>query len=104
LRAWIRAEPFLAGLESHPYVRRNTLKFYEWREGLKNETLPNGSPVWIRGDCHVGNPKPLANSTGYIEIRIRELNQTVIGNPACDLIRLELPLESAERGSDPDHI
>jgi len=85
---------------SHAYVRGNTVKFYEWLEGLKGGTLPDGPPVWICGDCHVGNLGPLANATGHIEIQIRDLDQTVIGNPAHDLIRLGLSLASAARGSD----
>jgi uncharacterized protein (DUF2252 family) len=85
---------------SHAYVRGNTVKFYEWLESLKEGTLPNGPPVWICGDCHIGNLGPLANSEGRIEIQIRDLDQTVIGNPAHDLIRLGLSLASAARGSD----
>ena len=85
---------------SHAYVRGNTVKFYEWLEDQKNGSLPSGPPVWICGDCHVGNLGPLANASGQIEIQIRDLDQTVIGNPAHDLIRLGLSLASAARGSD----
>jgi len=35
-----------------------------------------------------------------VEIEIRDLDQTVIGNPAHDLIRLALSLATAARGSD----
>jgi uncharacterized protein (DUF2252 family) len=85
---------------AHAYVRGNTVKFYEWLEGLERGKLPDGPPVWICGDCHVGNLGPVANATGQIEIQIRDLDQTVIGNPAHDLIRLGLSLASAARGSD----
>src|SRR6202035_1902179 len=37
---------------------------------------------------------------GRVEIQIRDLDQTVIGNPIHDLIRLGLSLASAARGSD----
>ena len=37
---------------------------------------------------------------GKIEIQIRDFDQTVIGNPAHDLIRLSLSIASAARGSD----
>jgi uncharacterized protein (DUF2252 family) len=84
---------------SHAYVRGNTVKFYQWLEGKKNGSLPSGPPVWICGDCHVGNLGPLANASGQIEIQIRDLDQTVLGNPAHDLIRLGLSLASAARGS-----
>ena len=62
--------------------------------------LPEGPPVWICGDCHVGNLGPLADAKGRVLIQIRDLDQTVIGNPAHDLIRLGLSLASAARGSD----
>ena len=61
---------------------------------------PEGPPVWIGGDCHVGNLGPVANAGGKIAIQIRDLDQTVIGNPAHDLIRLGLSLAMAARGSD----
>src|SRR6202046_2374294 len=84
----------------HAYVRGNTIKFYEWLEAQKNGMLPDGPPSWICGDCHTGNLGPVANSAGRIEIQIRDLDQTVIGNPAHDLIRLGLSLASPARGSD----
>ncbi len=42
----------------------------------------------------------MANADGKVEIEIRDLDQTVIGNPAHDLIRLALSLATAARGSD----
>ena len=62
--------------------------------------MPQGPPIWICGDCHVGNLGPLADTDGQIDIEIRDLDQTVIGNPAHDLIRLGLSLATAARGSD----
>ena len=84
---------------AHAYVRGNTLKFYEWLQDA-DATLPQGPPVWICGDCHVGNLGPVANADGEIAIQIRDLDQTVIGNPAHDLVRLGLSLATAARGSD----
>jgi uncharacterized protein (DUF2252 family) len=84
----------------HAYVRGNTVKFYEWLEQQKRGALTEGPPTWICGDCHVGNLGPIANSKGRIQMQIRDLDQTVIGNPAHDLIRLGLSLASAARGSD----
>lgn len=43
---------------------------------------------------------PLADGDGKIEIQIRDLDQTVIGNPAHGLVRLALSLAIAARGSD----
>ncbi|MGH6836522.1 MAG: DUF2252 family protein [Methylocella sp.] len=84
----------------HAYVRGNTAQFYDWLRHLKRGHLPEGPPVWICGDCHVGNLGPLAHSDGRVEIQIRDLDQTVIGNPTHDLVRLGLSLASAARGSD----
>src|ERR1700730_9980171 len=84
----------------HAYVRGNTIKFYEGLESLKTGSLPEGPPIWICGDCHVGNLGPVADASGRVEIEIRDLDQSVIGNPAHDLIRLGLSLASAARGSD----
>ncbi|WP_425998324.1 DUF2252 family protein [Caulobacter sp. DWR1-3-2b1] len=88
---------------AHAYVRGSTVTFYQSlvaRQGA----LPSGPPIWICGDCHRGNLGPLANAKGWIDIQIRDLDQTVIGNPAHDLIRLGLSLEhfpmSVKRLSD----
>jgi uncharacterized protein (DUF2252 family) len=43
---------------------------------------------------------PLAAPDGKIHVQIRDLDQTVVGNPNHDLIRLALSLASAARGSD----
>jgi len=62
--------------------------------------VPKGHAVWICGDCHAGNPSPLAAPDGKVDARIRDLDQTVIGNPHHELIRLALLLCSAARGSN----
>lgn len=84
---------------AHAYVRGSTAKFYEWLEAGAVK-LPEGPPIWICGDCHVGNLGPLADRRGKVAVQIRDLDQTVIGNPAHDLVRLGLSLASAARGSD----
>ncbi len=86
---------------AHAYVRGNTVKFYEWLAASPvAERLPSGPAIWICGDCHLGNLGPLSDGNGRVEIQIRDLDQTVIGNPAHDLIRLGLSLATAARGSD----
>ena len=85
---------------AHAYVRGSTVRFYQWLEDSNRPALPEGPPVWICGDCHVGNIGPVANAAGALAIQIRDLDQTVIGNPAHDLIRLGLSLAMAARGSD----
>src|ERR1700683_878152 len=85
---------------AHSYVRVSTLKFYEWLGSSTARSLPQGPPVWICGDCHLGNLGPVADAKGRVKIAMRDLDQTVIGNPVHDLIRLALSLATAIRGSD----
>src|ERR1700731_1750277 len=84
---------------AHAHGRGNTVKLYGWLEASPGK-VPEGPPVWICGDCHLGNLGPLADTKGRVAIQIRDLDQTVIGNPAHDLIRLGLSLASAARGSN----
>jgi uncharacterized protein (DUF2252 family) len=85
---------------AHAYVRGSTVQFYRWLEERGARAVPKGPPVWICGDCHAGNLGPLASPDGKIHVQIRDLDQTVIGNPNHDLIRLALSLASAARGSN----
>ncbi len=84
----------------HRYVRGTTRRFYEWLDDSPHIHLPAGPAIWICGDCHVGNIGPLSNDDGRITLEIRDLDQTVIGNPALDLLRLGLSLASAVRGTN----
>jgi uncharacterized protein (DUF2252 family) len=84
---------------AHAYVRGSTAKFYEWLDASAGK-VPEGPAIWICGDCHSGNLGPLADSKGKVAIQIRDFDQTVIGNPAHDLIRLGLSLATAARGSN----
>ena len=86
---------------AHAYVRGNTVRFYDWlRSDAVKAAIPAGPDVWICGDCHTGNLGPVAALSGKIDIQIRDLDQTVIGNPAHDLLRLGLSLAMAARSSD----
>jgi uncharacterized protein (DUF2252 family) len=85
---------------AHAYVRGSTAQFYRWLEGQGKLAVPKGPAIWICGDCHAGNLGPLAAPDGKVHVQIRDLDQTVIGNPSHDLIRLALSLASAARGSD----
>jgi uncharacterized protein (DUF2252 family) len=85
---------------AHAYVRGSATRFYEWLEASDRATLPDGPAVWICGDCHVGNLGPVASTDGSLAIQIRDLDQTVIGNPVHDIIRLGLSMAMAARGSD----
>ena len=82
------------------FVRGSTLQFYEWLQSRSGRSIPRGPSIWICGDCHSGNLGPVADAKGAVEIQIRDFDQTVIGNPNHDLIRLALSLASAARGSN----
>ena len=85
---------------AHAYVRGSTVQFYRWLELRGVKAVPKGPRIWICGDCHAGNLGPIASADGKIQVQIRDFDQTVIGNPNHDLIRLGLSLASAARGSD----
>lgn len=85
---------------AHAYVRGSTTRFYQWLNETSVSALPQGPAIWICGDCHTGNLGPVANTEGDVEVQIRDLDQTVIGNPVHDVIRLALSLATAARGSD----
>ena len=95
------ARVFKMARSAHAYVRGNTVQFYDWLAASPVASrIPAGPPIWICGDCHLGNLGPLSDGEGNVEVQIRDLDQTVIGNPAHDLIRLGLSLATAARGSD----
>jgi len=83
----------------HAFVRGSTEQFYDWLASMGSNRLPHGPPVWIGGDCHVGNLGPVAGAGGRVQVQIRDLDHTVMGNPAHDLIRLALSLASTARSS-----
>ncbi len=87
-------------LSPHRYVRGSTKHFYDWLDDNAHIHLPAGPSIWICGDCHVGNIGPISNDDGRITLEIRDLDQTVIGNPALDLLRLALSLASSVRGAN----
>lgn len=84
---------------SQAYVRGSTVQFYKWLRERGVGAVPKGPLIWICGDCHSGNLGPVADAQGGVHVQIRDLDQTVIGNPNHDLIRLALSLASAARGS-----
>jgi uncharacterized protein (DUF2252 family) len=87
-------------LSPHAYMRGNTTQYYEWLHSQRGHSLPHGPAIWICGDCHLGNLGPLADTDGKVDVQIRDFDQTVIGNPAHDLLRLALSLATAARDSN----
>src|ERR1700759_220172 len=84
--------------DSHAYVRGNTEQYYAWLAG--GPKIPAGPSVWICGDCHISNLGPVAAADGSVDVQVRDLDQTVIGNPAHDVLRLSLSMASAARSCD----
>ena len=84
--------------DAHAYVRGSTAQFYDWVYNAEH-SIPEGPRVWICGDAHVGNLGPIANTESHVEVELRDLDQTVPGNPAHDLVRLALSLAMAARSS-----
>lgn len=82
----------------HAFVRGSVPDFYRWL-GEDGIAVPDLPAAWICGDCHLGNLGPIADNDGGVDIQIRDLDQTVIGNPAHDLLRLGLSLVTAARSS-----
>ena len=85
---------------AHAFVRGSTERFYEGLASPATTTIPAGPPVWICGDCHIGNLGPIGHTEGRAVVEMRDLDQAVIGNPAHDLVRLALSLAMAARSSD----
>lgn len=86
--------------DAHAYVRGSTKSFYEWLSSSAGRAIPEGPTVWICGDAHVGNLGPVARCDERVQVELRDLDQTVPGNPAYDLVRLALSLAMAARSSD----
>jgi uncharacterized protein (DUF2252 family) len=83
----------------HAYVRGSTKRFYEWLLSTRGRSLPEAPAIWIGGDCHLGNLGPVAASNGDVAIQMRDLDQTVVGSPAHDLVRLALSMAMGVRAS-----
>lgn len=84
---------------AHAYVRGNTKQYYKWLAGRSGRSLPEAPAIWISGDCHLGNFGPIGAKSGEIEIELRDLDQTVVGSPAHDVVRLALSMAMAVRAS-----
>ena len=70
------------------------MKFHEWLDAMPRADIPQAPAKWI---CQVGNLRPVASAGEKVEIKIRDFDQSVIGNPAHDLIRLGLGMAIAVR-------
>jgi len=85
---------------AHAYVRGSAALFYQWLNAQKAGALPEGPAIWIGGDCHLGNLGPVSTAAGHVAVQMRDLDNSVIGNPLHDLLRLGLSLTTAARSAD----
>jgi uncharacterized protein (DUF2252 family) len=76
------------------------VKYYEWLASLKSRDASGWTSRLDLRRLPPQQSRPLRKCGGQVEIQIRDLAQTVIGNPSHDLIRLGLSLASAAGGSD----
>lgn len=84
---------------THAYERGTASHLYAWLDSPAAGSLPQGPPIWICGDCHLGNLGPVADAAGNVAVLMRDLDQSVIGDPVHDLLRLGLSLATAARSS-----
>jgi hypothetical protein len=69
---------------AHAYVRGSTKRFYEWLESSNRPELPEGPPVWICGDCHVGNLGPVASKDAPLCHASKAVDHRGTRTPFCD--------------------
>src|SRR5262249_36840481 len=59
--------------------------------------IPKGPAIWIGGDCHAENFGAVATAHGTASLDLNDLDETVVGYPAHDLLRLALDAAIATR-------
>ena len=88
--AWMRASGTLSDVEN----RADALLLSDMLAAIDTCARP------VIAVAHGNIFGPVAGVDGRVAVQIRDLDQTVIGNPAHDIIRLALSLATASRGSD----
>ncbi|MBN8839110.1 MAG: DUF2252 family protein [Sphingomonadales bacterium] len=79
------------------FARGAIADFYQWPDDAPTAT-PDLPRARICGDYHIGYLGPPADEAARVHIEIRDLDQSVIGNPAHDLLWLGLsPVPAARR-------
>lgn len=91
LRAWKMA------LDAHAFVRASARLFYETIADGLDETIPGAGPIWISGDCHGENLGAVGDGRGSARLDLNDLDETVIGWAAHDVVRLALDMTVAAR-------
>ena len=91
LRAWKMA------VEVHAFVRARADLFYESLAAGLDDGIPGADPIWISGDAHGENLGAVADVHGNASLDLNDLDETVLGWAAHDVLRLALDMTVAAR-------
>jgi uncharacterized protein (DUF2252 family) len=94
LREWKMA------LNAHAFVRAHTDLFYETLANGLDDHIPGHDPLWISGDCHGENIGAVGSVHGIASLELNDLDETVLGWAAHDILRLALAMVVAARSRD----
>lgn len=92
--AALRAQKMAA--DPHAFVRASAQLFYDVVEKTRS-SIPKGPAIWICGDCHSENIGAVPTAHGSASLDPNDVDETVIGYPAHDLLRLALDVVVATR-------
>jgi uncharacterized protein (DUF2252 family) len=83
---------------AHAFVRAKADLFYATLADEKLK-LPAGPAIWISGDCHAENFGAVSDARGEGDLEMNDLDETSVGEPAHDVLRLALSLSMAARAA-----
>jgi uncharacterized protein (DUF2252 family) len=81
---------------AHAFVRANAGFFYDH---VSPRSLPTGPRIYICADCHSENIGAIAGDDEVPAIELNDFDESAIGEPAYDVLRLALALSFAGRTS-----
>jgi uncharacterized protein (DUF2252 family) len=83
---------------AHAFVRAKADLFYA-TIAEHPLALPAGPAIWISGDCHAENFGAVSDARGGGDLEMNDLDETNVGEPAHDVLRLALSLSMAARAA-----
>lgn len=86
-------------LSAHAFVRGNARLFYDVVAERLARRLPSGPRIWISADCHGENIGAVADVRGRAQLEMNDFDESTIGQPILDVVRLALSLAMAARAS-----
>jgi uncharacterized protein (DUF2252 family) len=88
---------FKMALDVHAFVRARADLFYRALADGLDDAIPGGDPIWICGDAHGENLGAVADVHGNASLDLNDLDETVQGWAAHDVLRLALDMVVAAR-------